>query len=212
MKELMALWNKVAQDELAFRPAYQHVADILLVACSHYVDLVALEVAFMKQLRQFNGLCKDAEYARRAAEDDDTDLMLGKRRWPQGGSDSANSAATTPRSAASTPGGATSSRPRLGPPEDGPPEEEEEDDGPRELAFAADMEEVPIPVRGNGPAAASRGAGNDSQRERRCCLQVRSWRCAAGRRTRQADCGVKCEARPICVAQRRGCMLCMSVL
>lgn len=82
--------------------------------------------------------------------------MLGKRRWPEGGSDSANSAATTPRSAASTPGGATSSRPRLGPPEDGPPEEEEEDDGPRELAFAADMEEVPIPVRGQVVEVCSR--------------------------------------------------------
>ena len=46
----MALWNLAARDKLAVQPASRHVADLLLVACSHYVDLTALQMAFMKQL------------------------------------------------------------------------------------------------------------------------------------------------------------------
>ena len=56
----MALWNLAARDELAVQPASRHVADLLLVACSHYVDLTALQTAFMKQLRQFYSLYADA--------------------------------------------------------------------------------------------------------------------------------------------------------
>ena len=117
---MMALWNLAARDELAVQPASRHVADLLLVACNLYVDLTALQTAFMKQLRPFYSLYADAEHARRATEEEDLNSsVLGKRRWPQGGSDSANSAATTPRSAASTPrdgpgppAGPTMGRPR----------------------------------------------------------------------------------------------------
>ena len=167
-KELTELWRKASQDELGVQPA-QCVADILLFSVDYYVELVALQAACTKQLRQFYALCTDAEQARRAAEERDSEFStLGKRRWPQGGSDSANSAASTPRSGASTPVGGSSSRscrPRLPPPEDdSEPELEDE----RELAVAAERDAVPIHLRGNGPAAAAHGAGMDSQRERRC--------------------------------------------
>ena len=159
----MALWNLAARDELAFQPASRHVADLLLVACSHYVDLTALQTAFMKQLRPFYSLYADAEHARRATEEEDSASVLGKRRWPQGGSDSANSAASTPRSATSTPTGrpGTSSRPHHGPPED---EEMEISEAVPELAIAAEIDAVPSHLRGNRPAAAARGAGIESQR------------------------------------------------
>jgi hypothetical protein len=49
----MALWNLAARDELAVQPASRHVADLLLAACNLYVDLTALQTAFMKQLRPF---------------------------------------------------------------------------------------------------------------------------------------------------------------
>ena len=174
-KELTELWKKASQDELGVQQA-QCVADILLFSVDYYVELVALQAACTKQLRQFYALCTDAEKARRAAEERDSEFStLGKRRWPQGGSDSANSAASTPRSGASTPVGGSSSRscrPRLPPPEDdSEPELEDE----RELAVAAESDAVPIHLRGNGPAAAAHGAGMDSQRERRCCLQARPW-------------------------------------
>ena len=154
----MALWNLAARDELAVQPASRHVADLLLVACSLYVDLTALQTAFMKQLRPFYSLYADAEHARRATEEEDLNSsVLGKRRWPQGGSDSANSAATTPRSAASTPTGrpGTSSR---------PPEDDEITETERELGIAAENDAVPRQLRGNRPAAAARGAGIGSQR------------------------------------------------
>ena len=160
----MALWNLAARDELAVQPASRHVGDLLLVACNLYVDLTALQTAFMKQLRQFYSLYADAEHARRATEEEDLNsYVLGKRRWPQGGSDSANSAATTPRSAASTPTGrpGTASRPHHGPPED---EEMEISEAVPELAIAADIDAVPTHLRGNRPAAAARGAGIGSQR------------------------------------------------
>ena len=162
----MALWNLAARDELAVQPASRHVADLLLVACSHYVDLTALQTAFMKQLRQFYSLYADAEHARRATEEEDLNSsVLGKRRWPQGGSDSANSAATTPRSAASTPTGrpGTASRPHHGPPEDEEISEPAFQAVP-ELAIAAEIDAVPSHLRGNRPAAAARGPGIESQR------------------------------------------------
>ena len=59
----MALWNLAARDELAVQPASRHVADLLLVACNLYVDLTALQTAFMKQLRPFYSLYADAEHA-----------------------------------------------------------------------------------------------------------------------------------------------------
>ena len=153
----MALWNLAARDELAVQPASRHVADLLLVACSHYVDLTALQMAFMKQLRQFYSLYANAEHARRATEEEDSASVLGKRRWPQGDSDSANSAASTPRSATSTPTGrpGTSSRP----PEDGEITETE-----RELGITAENDAVPRQLRGNRPAAAALRAGIDSRR------------------------------------------------
>ena len=159
----MALWNLAARDELAVQPASRHVADLLLVACSHYVDLTALQTAFMRQLRQFYSLYADAEHARRATEEEDSASVLGKRRSPQGGSDSANSAASTPRSATSTPTGrpGTASRPHHGPPED---EEMEISEAVPELAIAADIDAVPSHLRGNRPAAAARGPGIESQR------------------------------------------------
>ena len=173
-KELTELWRKASQDELAVQPA-QCVADILIISGDYYVELVALQAACTKQLRQFYTLCTDAEQARRAAEDRDSEFpTLGKRRWVTGGSDSANSATSTPRSAASTPAGGSSSRPsrpRLPPPEDSDLEEDEA----RVLGVAADSEAVPVHLRGNGPAAAAHGAGMDSQRERRCCLQAGTW-------------------------------------
>ena len=156
----MALWNLAARDELAVQPASRHVADLLLVACSHYVDLTALQMAFMKQLRQFYSLYADAEHARRATEEEDSASVLGKRRSPQGGSDSANSAASTPRSATSTPTGrpGTSSRP---PEDDEIPETAERDS---ELGIAAVNDAVPRRLRGNRPAAAALRAGIDSTR------------------------------------------------
>ena len=177
----MALWNLAARDELAVQPASRHVADLLLVACNLYVDLTALQTAFMKQLRPFYSLYADAEHARRATEEEDLNsYVLGKRRWPQGGSDSANSAATTPRSAASTPTGrpGTASRPHHGPPED---EEMEISEAVPELAIAADIDAVPSHLRGNRPAAAARGPGIESQRNGVAA-------CRKGRgRVRQAD-------------------------
>ena len=99
------MWNKAAQDELAIRPGQRCIADLLLLSCRHYAELIAFRKTYSSQLRQFYGLCKDAEHARPPADEADSDTVLGKRRWQQGGSDSANSAATTPRSAASTPTG-----------------------------------------------------------------------------------------------------------
>ena len=160
----MALWNLAARDELAVQPASRHVGDLLLVACNLYVDLTALQTAFMKQLRPFYSLYADAEHARRAMEEEDLNSsVLGKRRWAEGGSDSANSAASTPRSAASTPTGrpGTASRPHHGPPEDA---EMEISEAVPELAVVADIDAVPTHLRGNRPAAAARGAGIGSQR------------------------------------------------
>ena len=177
----MALWNLAARDELAVQPASRHVADLLLVACNLYVDLTALQTAFMKQLRPFYSLYADAEHARRATEEEDLNSsVLGKRRWAEGGSDSANSAASTPRSAASTPTGrpGTASRPHHGPPED-----EEIREAVPELAIAAEIDAVPshLRLRGNRPAAAARGAGIESQRNGVAA-------CRKGRgRVRQAD-------------------------
>ena len=157
------MWNKAAQDELAIRPGQRCIADLLLLSCRHYAQLIAFRKTYSSQLRQFHGLCKDAEHARRPADEADSDSVLGKRRWPQGGSDSANSAATTPRSAASTPTGrpGTASRPHHGPPED---EEMEISEAVPELAIAADIDAVPSHLRGTRPAAAARGAGIESQR------------------------------------------------
>ena len=72
----MALWNLAARDELAVQPASRHVADLLLVACNLYVDLTALQTAFMKQLRPFYSLYADAEHARRATEEEDSASVL----------------------------------------------------------------------------------------------------------------------------------------
>ena len=159
----MALWNLAARDELAVQPASRHVADLLLAACNLYVDLTALQTAFMKQLRPFYSLYADAEHARRATEEEDLNSsVLGKRRWAaEGGGESANSAASTPRSAASTPTGRpwTASRPH-----DGPPEDAETSEAVPELAIAADIDEVPNHLQVNRPAAAARGPGIESQR------------------------------------------------
>ena len=157
------MWNKAAQDELAIRPGQRCIADLLLLACRLYAELIAFRKTYSSQLRQFYGLCKDAEHARRLADEADSDSVLGKRRWPQGGSDSANSAATTPRSAASTPTGrpGTASRPHHGPPED---EDTHIHEAVPELAIAAEIDAVPSHLRGNRPAAAARGPGIESQR------------------------------------------------
>ena len=160
-KELTALWKKAAQDELAISPGQRCIADLLMLACRRYAELIAFRKTYSSQLRQFHGLCKDAEHARRPADEADSDTVLGKRHWPQGGSDSANSAATTPRSAASTPTGwpGTASGPN-----DGPPEEEERSEAVPELAIAAENDAVPSHLQGNRPAAAARGPGIESQR------------------------------------------------
>jgi hypothetical protein len=160
----MALWNLAARDELAVQPASRHVADLLLAACNLYVDLTALQTAFMKQLRPFYSLYADAEHARRATEEEDLNSsVLRKRRWAEGGSESANSAASTPCSAASTPTGRpwTASRHNDGPPED---DEISQAVPLPELAIAAEIEAVPRHLRGNRPAAAARGPGIESQR------------------------------------------------
>jgi hypothetical protein len=155
------VWNKAAQDELAISPGQRCIADLLLLSCRHYAELIAFRKTYSSQLRQFHGLCKDAEHARRPADEADSDTVLGKRNWPHGGSDSANSAATTPRSAASTPTGRpwTASRPH-----DGPPEDAETSEAVPELAIAADIDEVPSHLQGNRPAAGARGPGIESQR------------------------------------------------
>ena len=85
---MMALWNLAARDELAVQPASRHVADLLLAACNLYVDLTALQTAFMKQLRPFYSLYADAEHARRAEEvffHERLGLMGGLGRMAAGG-------------------------------------------------------------------------------------------------------------------------------
>ena len=155
------MWKQAAQDELAISPGQRCIADLLMLACRHYAMLIAFRKTYSSQLRQFYGLCKDAEHARRPADEADSDTVLGKRHWPQGGSDSANSAASTPRSAASTPTG----RPGTASwPHDGPPEDADTREALPELAVAADIDEVPSDLRGNRPAAAARGPGIESQR------------------------------------------------
>jgi hypothetical protein len=169
LRELTALWNKAAQDELAIRPGERCIADLLMLSCDHYANLVALRKTYSLQLRQFQGLCKDAEHARRPPADEaGLHPVLGKRPWSEGGSDSGISAATTPRSTASTPTGRTPSWLHPGPPEDDeiPADERELERGELdgELGIAAEIDSVPSHLRGNRPAAAARGAGIESQR------------------------------------------------